>query len=55
MKRISPISKRPEHAAATTDVKITFIAQLLEISRPLFINKDPQNPLPPSDSGSDDS
>lgn len=52
MKRITPISKRPEHAAAAPDVKITFVIQLLEISRPLFSNKDPENPLPPGDTGS---
>lgn len=45
MKRIHPVSLRPEHAAtATTDVKLTFIITILQASIPLLNNKDPQNP-----------
>lgn len=54
MKRIQPISKLPEHGATVApDVKITFIASVLEAAVPLFTNKNPQNPLPPDDTATE--
>lgn len=50
MHRIKPITQRPAHAAyIAPDVKITFLIQILQASLPLFVNKDPQNPLPPTE------
>ena len=54
MKRIHPISKMPDHAAAVSpEVKITFVISILQASVPLFTNKNPQNPLPPDDTPSE--
>lgn len=52
MKRIRLISKRPEHAVASPEVKIAFVIQVLEASLPLFRNKDPDAPIiPPTNDG----
>lgn len=46
MHRMRPITRRPDSAAnITPEVKITFMIDVLEAALPLFINKDPQNPI----------
>jgi len=50
MKRIQPVSKLPEHGATIApEVKITFIASVLEAAVPLFTNKNAQNPVDTDD------
>ncbi len=51
MKRIRAISRTPRHAAIAPEVVMTYIMNLLEISLPLFTNKNPKNPLPPAGTG----
>ena len=51
MRRIRTITRKPAQAwYIAPDVKITFLISILEVSLPLFQNKNPQNPIdtPPS-------
>jgi len=53
MRHMHPVSRVPGVAASIApEVKLTFLIQVLEAAVPLFQNKNPQNPLPPSSGGS---
>lgn len=53
MTRIHPVTRFPACASEIPpEVKLTFARDLIEISIPLFENKNPNNPLP-DDGGSD--
>jgi len=46
MKRIRPVSRKPERAASIApEVKLTFITEVLTAAIPMFTNKDPQNSI----------
>jgi len=44
-------ASRPATAQVPTDVKLAFLGDVIEAAIPLFENKDPQNPEPPSGGG----
>ncbi|MBI1319212.1 MAG: hypothetical protein GC168_09745 [Candidatus Hydrogenedens sp.] len=48
------VSRRPAVAQGVpTDVKLVFLRDVIDAAIPLFENKDPQNPLPPTSTGTD--
>lgn len=51
MKRIQPISQRPAMAAdIAPEVKLTFLRDVIEVSIPLFVNKEPTGSIDTSES-----
>lgn len=49
MKRLRPVSRKPQAASdVAPEVKLAYLQDLIEISIPLFENKDPSNPAPSS-------
>ncbi|MFP4500048.1 MAG: hypothetical protein ACLFTT_03525 [Candidatus Hydrogenedentota bacterium] len=53
MRRIQPLSRAAAPGSAIApEVKLTFWRDLIDISLPLFINKDPNNSI--DDGGSND-
>ena len=55
MKRIHPVSRpRGVATAVTTEVKLTYVMNLIEITVPLVQDKDPQNPGEGTDTGDDE-
>ncbi|HNR31939.1 MAG TPA: hypothetical protein PKI11_13700 [Candidatus Hydrogenedentes bacterium] len=52
MQRIHPVTRLPAGASnIPPEVKLTFARDLIEISIPLFENKNPSNPLPDTGGG----
>ena len=46
MRRIRPVSRKPQHAASIApEVKLTFAIDVLTAAVPMFTNKDPQNSI----------
>ncbi len=46
MRRIRPLSRSAAPGSAIApEVKLTFFRDLIDISLPLFVNKDPSNPI----------
>ena len=55
MRQVRLLTRKPDNGQTIApEVKLTFIRDMIEVSIPLFVNKNPSNPLPDDGGGGGD-